>query len=303
MNRLKQGAVVIAIAGMLASSVGVPAYAAPELSAMIFTSNREGTTEIYSASRSGDNMKKLSNNDIEEQSIAASPDGSKIVYATSSDRGPSTLAVLDIKTGKETVIATTPGNEYQSPVWSPNGEHIAYSMTMLDTDSQFMSCITVMNIVTRETRKVSCADQALMSPSWSPDGQRLLFTQFVAATGGDLYTVRPFKNEERQYVRSGFSGVFAPVGDKIAYTAWDARYVNQIFIVNSDGSSPRQLTYGDDLSTVVDWAADDYIAYTNVTVGTWQFQAKSIKSDGSSVKTIPQKPGTIDVAGKGLVRY
>lgn len=192
--------------------------------------------------------------------------------------------------------------QYNSPAWAPNGKYIAYSFTTT-VGPDFLSCIAIYNAASGETNKVSCSDKALLEPAWSPDSQKLIFTQFIYATGGDLYTVNAFKNEEKQFLRSGFLGVYSPSGDKIAYTARDSEYINQIYVADTSGANPQQITTGNDLHTHTDWASDNYLSYTNVTPGTWQFQAKSIRSDGSGILTIPQKTsGIFDQPGKGLVR-
>lgn len=104
------------------------------------------------------------------------------------------------------------------------------------------------------------------------------------------------------YLRSGFLAAYSPSGDKIAFTARDSDYINQIYVADSNGANPVQITTGSDLHTLTDWASDNYLSFTNVTPGTWQFQAKSMRSDGSDILTIPQKtPGIFDQPGKGLV--
>ena len=298
-----QAGVALAIGGLITNIATMPVQATSQPSRMIFTSNRNGNTEIYAANRNGDNMQQLTNNDLNEGGITASPDGSKIAFVVSDEANPdSSISLLNITTGAITTILQTPNTQYNSPAWAPNGKYIAYSFTT-SIGPDFLSCIAIYKIATSETNKVSCSDKALLEPAWSPNSQKLIFTQFVYATGGDLYTVHAFKNEEKQYLRSGFLAAYSPLGDKIAFTARDSGYVNQIYVADSSGANPTQITTDSDLHTLADWARDNYLSYTNVTPGTWQFQAKSMRSDGSGTLTIPQKTsGIFDQPGKGLVQ-
>lgn len=301
MNIAKQAAKVMVIGGLIVNTIAMPVQATSQSPRMIFTSNRDGSTEIYAASRNGDNMKRLTTNNVDEGGVAASPDGNKIAFVVADESNPdSSISLLDTRTGATTAILQTPNVQYQAPVWSPDGKYIAYSLTTT-VQSEYMSCIAIYKVASGDTNKISCSDKALVEPAWSPDSQKLMFTQFVVATGGDLYTVNVFKNEEKQYLRSGFFGVYSPSGDKIAFTARDNNFVNQIYVANSNGTNPQQITTGDDLRTVADWASDGYITFTNVTPDTWQFQVKSVRSDGSGMLTIPHKQGVADWPGKGLL--
>ncbi len=54
-----------------------------------------------------------------------SRDGSKIVFTTWHDQQQGSVRVLDLKTGKETVVTTEPG-QYLEPAFSPDGKSVVY---------------------------------------------------------------------------------------------------------------------------------------------------------------------------------
>jgi len=117
------------------------------------------------------------------------------------------------------------------------------------------------NAIPGEAREVSIdtREGSWMSVDVSPDGQSIAFDLL-----GDIYVV-PVAGGEATAVNSGhswsFQPRFSPDGAEIAYTS-DAGGGDNIWIMNSDGSEPRQLTKEDFrlLNNPV-WSPDgDYVA-------------------------------------------
>jgi Tol biopolymer transport system component len=75
---------------------------------------------------------------------------------------------------------------------------------------------------------------------WSPDGTRLLF-----AKDTEIYVMKADGTQQTRLTISGYadrSPTWSPDGRRIAYVSSAFRIEDQIFVMNADGSNPRQLT-------------------------------------------------------------
>ena len=80
--------------------------------------------------------------------------------------------------------------EYGSPVWSPDGVHIAFSRK-----DGVLTRIGVMNTNGSEERIVSQGPQD-EQPAWSPDGALILFQRMDGATKRDQLATVPAQGGE-----------------------------------------------------------------------------------------------------------
>ncbi|MFQ5536843.1 MAG: prolyl oligopeptidase family serine peptidase [Gemmatimonadota bacterium] len=107
------------------------------------------------------------------------------------------------------------------------------------------------------------------APAWSPDGRALVFSANGHEDGGyqprnsEIYEVDVETGALRQLTdRFGpdQSPVVSPDGKLIAYTGYDDRFqgyqVTHLYVMNRDGSHPRQVTDLDRSLRGVRWAAD-----------------------------------------------
>lgn len=268
------------------------AHAATDPSArIIFSSNRENPKgELYTAERDGSNVERLTFNSTVEAWAAASPDKKHIAYVSTIDEGDfsGTIELYDLATKQTKTIFDDDSIQPGSLAWSPDGTRLAFSS--VSTESGYRSCISTLTLATRITEDILCGEVPLMKVDWSPGGNELLFTEYNRSTGGKLYKSAIQPGAEKKFITDGFSGVFSPAGDKIAFSRYDNQYIYQVFVANRDGSHSRQITHGESLSTVADWADDGYITYASVKLGTFTATTNSIISDGSGHIELPQRP-------------
>jgi len=108
-------------------------------------------------------------------------------------------------------------------------------------------------------------------PEWTPDGTRILFSGLrtedaeYAWRESDIYAVNVASGEVRQLTtRKGPDNnpVISPDGKLVAYTGYDftddSYIANRLYLMNADGSSPREIAAGLDRSpSSITWAADN----------------------------------------------
>lgn len=126
----------------------------------------------------------------------------------------------------------------EHPVWSPDGQQIAYSVIAPeDTD------IRVMNADGTDGRVVMDGPGSDGGAVWSPDGKKLAFVRYDAPYL-NVYTMDADGTNERRltYSRLGDNGPsWSPDGQKIAFESGrDGQ--PEIFVMNADGTGQRKIT-------------------------------------------------------------
>ncbi len=170
-----------------------------------------------------------------------SPDGRKVVYIRNSndimtDEKNKNLWLVDVKT-KQQLPLFSDNKQYSQPRWSADGEKIAFISNMSGSYQ-----VHVHYLKQNRTALVSQLQGGISSLTWSPDGKWLAFSQLVA----DKPTViakmpkkpkgatwsKPVVIIDQAYYQKDGRGLVKP-GYK------------HIFVLPSEGGTPRQLTQGD----------------------------------------------------------
>ncbi|MGH9672964.1 MAG: TolB family protein, partial [Bryobacteraceae bacterium] len=170
-----------------------------------------------------------------------SPDGRRIVYVRQfadimTDRNYSSLWAVDFDGANHRPLTT--GNfTDSSPRWSPDGARLAY---ISDRDGAAQLYVRWMD--TGQTARITNLQQAPSGLAWSPDGK---WISFVA-----LVSVKPRQIAETPQPPTGAKWADPPVIiDRMVYRFDQAGYLktgfHHIFVVPSEGGTPRQITSGD----------------------------------------------------------
>ena len=169
-----------------------------------------------------------------------SPDGKKIVYVHGfndpmTDKRYSNLWIINTD-GTDHRSLTTGNRGDTSPRWSPDGLRLAY---LSDADGKQQIYIRWMD--TGQTARITNLEQAPDAIAWSPDGKMLSFSSLVLGEGPHI--------ADLPAPPSGAKWADPPTAyDRLVYRFNGKGYLKpgymQIFVVNSEGGAPRQVSNG-----------------------------------------------------------
>ena len=182
-----------------------------------------------------------------------SPDGRTIAYVRRTadimtDKARSSVWLINVATGEQRPLAAGTG-DHSSPRWSPDGRRLAYVSSAEGGAPQLF----VRWLDTGQTVRITGLPDSPQSLAWSPDGKRIAYVMNVPDEGPKLGQT-PAKPEGANWAQP------LEIIDKVTYRADGAGYIkpgfDKIFIVEADGSAPRQLTFGAYHDGAPEWTPD-----------------------------------------------
>jgi len=200
-------------------------------------------TSTFVTAKQADNSLKML--DIFEMEFASdpqiSPDGKSIIYVRNfmdimADKQRGNLWQVSADGKQHQPLTSGMVNDF-SPRYSPDGKRIAYQSTRNGKPQIFIRWLD-----TQREFQVAQLQFGASDLSWSNDGKWLAFSQFVPSKPTSLATM-PSAPEGAKWAEA------SKIIDKVTYRADGAGYVkpgfNHLFVVTTDGGTPRQVTNGD----------------------------------------------------------
>lgn len=235
-------------AGMPTPSSG--AVLSPDGTRVAFVRGWSSSYEIHVVNIDGGGDRRLTDNTFQDYSPTWSPDGTRIVFASNrTESGIAsnyylwTMSAVD-GSGQTRLTKTMPGS---CPQYAPDGSRILFGSNGDGGDYGLFTIRPDGSAFTRLTRTRSPEGQ----PSWSKDPGRITFQQVgkIWVANADGTGAQAIVGQAGTYAIGG--PLWSWDGLHIAFTgrpSWDSANVGGLWLVNPDGSDPRNLIAGTQLS-------------------------------------------------------
>ena len=190
---------------------------ASNLAQIVFSSNRDGNSEIYVMDANGESQIRLTHHPFLDSQAVWSPDGTRIAFVSNRRWSNLQIYIMDSDGGNLTRI--TDGVRDRDPAWSPDGSKIAYAAYPEELNFEIYVMDPDGKNRTRLTEKFGGDNH----PSWSPDGQRIAFVSQQDGHG-DIY-VMDVDGKKPAKANTG-SGI---TGQSVLVTRWSEDCVPCIY--------------------------------------------------------------------------
>ncbi len=186
------------------------------------------------------------------------PDGSKIIYVRNfkdvmTDKNLSNLWMVNFDGSNNRPLTTGNHNDF-NPRWSHDGKKIIFKSNSTDDKLK----LYLMWMDTKEIVPLTNTPNSPSQISWSHDDAYLAFTMFVPKEHESIIKM-PAKPEGAQWNKP------PTYIDAMTYRADGAGYLksghDQLYVLSTDGGTPRQLTFADYDHGGPIWSSDDTSLY------------------------------------------
>ncbi|HJQ39533.1 MAG TPA: LpqB family beta-propeller domain-containing protein [Thermoanaerobaculia bacterium] len=279
---------------LIAILISVTAFAdsqnpavSPDGSKIAFTSDRDGTTDLYVMSADGTHVERLTNNAERESAPAWSTDGKTIRFFTTGVDS-SRFHALDVKSRAVTQIGQVPGRGVRI---TADGKRVLYALGSW-TNVQLMES----DPNGANARQLSDGSGVVWGPRWSPDGKQLAYTGQDASGQTHIYLMKLDGSDVRQLthfdVANGRaqSPAWSPDGKRIAVQA-DTKEQAHLWIVDAASGEAKKLAAHDEkyIDEQPAWFPDGKrLAFASTRSG--KLEVWTMNADGSALKQLTTSP-------------
>lgn len=204
---------------------------------ILFTSDRDGTNDLYLVSPDGAETTRLTFNAAVDESGAAqlSPDGTRVAFAATIGNNTD-IYVVELASKAITRITDAQGRD-SSPSWSPNGGQIVFE-SFRDGNLE----IYAVNADGSNPTRLTNDPGGDSNPAWSPNSNDIIFSGSRFGNS-DLSLTSPNGSFSTLTTNPGPDNnpAWSPDGSRIAYLEFTGDLAN-ICIIGRDGLNQTCLT-------------------------------------------------------------
>jgi hypothetical protein len=222
----------------------------------------DGHFHLFAVQPDGSGLRLITDQPTDDTQPAVSPDGQTVAFSVDPGDGRQLIATVSVDGG--TVTWMPPSGSARDPTWSPDGTHIVYVATGID--SSWLEIISAQ--ATRQGARTVSPDiygGALEDPSWSPDGTQIAFATFATydqfrgrEASWDIATIDPGGSEMRPLIASENderAPAWSPDGTRIAFMRPDPQGVG-VWIADASGQDPKKIAVGVRFDYSLAWSPD-----------------------------------------------
>jgi TolB protein len=214
-------------------------------SSLTFFSARGGNNDIYTTDWDGRIPLRITTDPASDVDPDLSPNGRDIVFS-SNRTGNNDIYIVGSAGGTAVNLTNDPANDGW-PRWAPDGEHIVFHS---NRDGNFE--IYVVKRDGSGLTRLTDYPGIDQFPDWSPDGRSIALRRDV-----DIYVLEVSTGQTRRLTNApplNQMAAWSPSGKQLAFMSMRDGYIS-VFVMNADGSSPRNLTAKNPGDADSDWVS------------------------------------------------
>lgn len=238
----------------------------PDRRWVAFVSSRDGNGEVYLAAVDHDDVRRITTTDTSERATAWSPSGRYVAYeAYRGVNGDADIYVLDVTTGSESVVVSSPSHD-RSPSWSADERTLIF-----ESDRDSFSQIYAIDLETRAERRLSDGSGVDDQPVVSPDGSWIVFrslrggnsNHMIHIMRADGTQITPISDAQGDTDRA----VWSPDSQLIAYQSTLVGNLD-VLVYELSTAQTRILTLNSTEESAPTWICNtDTVVFTSLVTG------------------------------------
>jgi TolB protein len=153
----------------------------PDGKSIVFTSERNGSADLYRVQPDGGGIERLTDNPAYDDQAAFSPDGKRLVFVSTRGDGTADLYTMDLGSRAAKQLTSGTAGDFR-PSWSPDGQWIAFASDRTSTfpfshgrwERLQIAEVYVIHPDGSGLKQLTPHGDFCGSPKWSADSRRVL---------------------------------------------------------------------------------------------------------------------------------